>query len=38
MQIFNWATSDNVKLIPYLESQKQEMELNIVPLLLLPCL
>lgn len=28
MQIFNWTTSDNVKRIPYLESQKREMELN----------
>lgn len=28
MQIFNWTTSDNVKQIPYLESQKREMELN----------
>lgn len=28
MQISNWATSDNVKRILYLESQKQEMELN----------
>lgn len=28
MQIFNWATLDNMKRIPFLESQKQEMELN----------